>query len=210
MEYMASFLRLVVVMQGWRLTASSKWLLFLSITGALTLTALYWKEDSSRTSPTEYVERQPIDPTALADNDKAEASIRRESQALEAAVENPEHTARKLSQAWNQGSSLEIASLFTSDGELTIPNGSTIRSKAEIEKTLDEKRSGLLSNTTLNSEVDEVSQLDAQTAIVRGRYQLDGIKILGFNKAASGTFVLRQLKNGRQWLISKAEIKDGG
>jgi hypothetical protein len=90
-----------------------------------------------------------------------------------------------------------------------MPNGSEIQSKSEIEKEIAEKRDGLLSETTLSNAVDEVLQIDANTAVVKGRYQVTGIKILGFNTEATGTFILRQLNREGKWLISKAEIKNG-
>jgi hypothetical protein len=67
----------------------------------------------------------------------------------------------------------------------------------------------LLKETNLSSTVEDISQIDPETAIVKGRYELAGIKILGFNKAAGGTFVLRQQKVNGRWLISKAEVKSG-
>lgn len=194
-------------MREFKLTPLFKWSVFLTLGGGLIFIALYWKGDLPRNTPTEYVETRQVDRAALVGGDEAEASIKPEAPLRESTAEKPELTANKLSQAWNQGSSQEIADLFTADGELIIPNGSTIRSKPEIEKILKEKRSGLLNETTLKSTVDEVSQPDGETAIVRGRYHLDGISILGFNKSSSGTFVLRQLKNGRGWLIAKAELK---
>lgn len=204
---MALLLPLNLLMRWFKLSPLFKWSVFPALAGGLIFIALYWKGDLPRNTPTEYVETRQVDPAALVGGDEAEASINREGKGREAGGEEPELTAKRLSQAWNQGSSQEIASLFTADGELIIPNGSIIRSKPEIEKILKEKRSGLLNDTTLKSTVEEVSQPDAETAVVRGRYHLDGISILGFNKSSSGTFVLRQLKNGRGWLIAKAELK---
>ena len=126
----------------------------------------------------------------------------------ETTAQTPKDPVVKLVRAWNHGSSEEIAELFTADGVLTTPNGSRIHSKSEIEKTIREKRSGLLGETTLNNAVEEVSQ-NGNTAVVKGRYELTGIKILGFETAATGTFVLRQLKQDGRWLISSAEVKTG-
>jgi uncharacterized protein (TIGR02246 family) len=182
--------------------------MFLAIAGALAAVGFYRGADSVGKSPTEYVKAQPIK-VPPSDSDERRASINRGANSRAPAVEKPEVTAKKLSQAWNQGTSQEIANLFTSDGELIIPNGSTIRSKPEIEKTIDEKRAGLLKETNLSSTVENISQIDPETAIVKGRYELAGIKILGFNKAAGGTFVLRQQKVNGRWLISKAEVKSG-
>ncbi len=183
--------------------------MFLATAAAVVLfVAFYHEGDSPPKSPTEYEKTQQPEPHASA-NDEPQVSLNREPGSLEVNVEKPDQTAKQLVRAWNQGSSQEIANLFTSNGVLAIPNGSEIQSKSEIEKTIAEKRGGLLSETTLSNTVDEVSQLDADTSVVKGRYQLDGIKILGFSKAATGTFVLRQLKHQGKWLISKAEVKTG-
>jgi uncharacterized protein (TIGR02246 family) len=121
----------------------------------------------------------------------------------------PNETAKKLVRAWNRGNSQEVAALFTSDGTLTMPNGSQIQSRSEIAKVIEEKRAGVLSETTLRNTVDEVSEADGKTAVVKGTYQLDGIKVVGFRTAASGTFVLRQTQRDGKWLITKAEIRTG-
>jgi uncharacterized protein (TIGR02246 family) len=177
-------------------------LFFLGISVAWALVVRFHrKENAPEKSPTESAKTQQPDSRSGAD---------REPTAREPNVEMPNATAAKLVRAWNRGSSQEIANLFTPDGILAIPNGSEIQSKSEIEKTIAEKRGGLLRETTLSNTVDEVSQLDADTAVVRGRYQLDGIKILGFSTGATGTFILRQLKREGKWLISKAEVKTGG
>jgi uncharacterized protein (TIGR02246 family) len=191
------------------LSASFKLLIIFVIAGALAVAMFSRKENSSAKTPTEYVETPQEEEVRSSSAGQTTAALNRKPNAREAAVEKPEVTARRLSQAWNQGSSQEVANLFTADGELTIPDGSKIRSKPEIEKTIDEKRAGILKETTLNSTVDDVSQIDADTAIVKGRYELAGIKILGFNKAAGGTFVLRQENVNGRWLISKAEVKSG-
>jgi hypothetical protein len=44
----------------------------------------------------------------------------------------------------------------------------------------------------LTNTVDEIARPDAETAIVKGTYQLEGIKILGFSTSATGFYVLRQ------------------
>jgi uncharacterized protein (TIGR02246 family) len=205
---MAFLLPLEYAMQPNKLSRSFKLLMSLAIAGALAAVGFYRGENSVGKSPTEYVKAQPIK-VPPSDSGERQASIDRGANSRAAAVEKPDVTAKKLSQAWNQGTSQEIANLFTSDGELIIPNGSTIRSKPEIEKTIDEKRAGLLKETNLSSTVEDISQIDPETAIVKGRYELAGIKILGFNKAAGGTFVLRQQKVNGRWLISKAEVKSG-
>jgi uncharacterized protein (TIGR02246 family) len=187
-------------------------LTLLVILAAIGFTAYRWKENSSDKSPTEYVETQqpqPQNEPRAAVKPAAQPSNRGAPSADEAKIEKPDQTAKKLTHAWNQGTSRDIANLFAPDAELIIPGGSHIQSRSEIAKTLEEKRAGLLKETTLTSTIEEVSQADPQTAIVKGRYQLAGVKILGFNKTTSGTFVLRQRKGERDWLIAKAEVKRG-
>jgi uncharacterized protein (TIGR02246 family) len=175
-------------------------LIFLAIAVALVLVESFHREgDLARKSPTEY-EKPP--------HPGSQSSSIGESGTRQANGE-PKETSSKFVRAWNQRNSKEIADLFTADAILTMPNGSEIQSKSEIEKEIAEKRDGLLSETTLSNAVDEVSQIDANTAVVKGRYQVTGIKILGFNTEATGTFILRQLNRQGKWLISKAEIKNG-
>jgi uncharacterized protein (TIGR02246 family) len=119
----------------------------------------------------------------------------------------PDDTVKKLVRTWNQGKVENIASLFAADGTLIIPTGTSIQSRSEIEKMIAEK--GLLKETTLSNTVDEIARPDAETAIVKGTYQLEGIKILGFSTSATGFYVLRQIKQEGRWLISRAEVNRG-
>jgi uncharacterized protein (TIGR02246 family) len=124
----------------------------------------------------------------------------------------PDRTIKELVQTWNRGSAEEIASLFMSDGALIIPSGSQIQSREEIKKTLSEKRAGVFKETTLTNTIDEVTQPSPDTALVHGTYKLEGIKILGVSKSATGLYKLRQVKRDGRWFISKAELmgRDNG
>ena len=119
----------------------------------------------------------------------------------------PDDTVKKLVRTWNQGKVENIARLFAADGTLIIPTGTSIQSRSEIEKMIAEK--GLLKETTLSNTVDEIARPDAETAIVKGTYQLEGIKILGFSTSTTGFYVLRQIKQEGRWLISRAEVNRG-
>ena len=121
----------------------------------------------------------------------------------------PDETVKELVRTWNQGKVQSIARFFAANGTLIIPTGTSIQSRSEIEKTIAEKRSGLLKETTLSNTVAEITRPDAETAIVKGTYQLEGIKILGFNTSATGSYVLRQIKEEGRWLISRAEVNRG-
>jgi uncharacterized protein (TIGR02246 family) len=121
----------------------------------------------------------------------------------------PDRTIKELVSTWNQGNAEDIAGLFSSDGTLVIPTGSELRSRAEIAKTISEKRAGMLKETTLTNTVEKVSQPDPETAVVQGTYKLDGIKIMGFSTSATGSYILRQIKREGRWLISRAEVTKG-
>jgi len=121
----------------------------------------------------------------------------------------PDTTVKDLVRAWNQGRTNEIAKLFASDGVLIIPAGSQIQSSAEIEKTILERRAGILKDTTLSNTVENVSQSDENRATVKGTYQLEGIRLMGFSKSASGSYILHQVRQQGRWLISRAELTKG-
>ena len=121
----------------------------------------------------------------------------------------PDQTVKELVRTWNQGKAESIARFFAANGTLIIPTGTSIQSRSEIEKTIAEKRSGLLKETTLSNTVAEITRPNAETAIVKGTYQLEGIKIFGFNTSATGSYVLRQIKEEGRWLISRAEVNRG-
>ena len=160
------------------------WLVFLSVgVGLVLFVALYREGDLTRKSQTESEEtRQPQaqaptdrEPAIHKDTDRESATHQpatREARTREANIETPDQTASKLVRAWNQGNSQEIADLFTSDGVLMIPDGSKFQSRSEIANTITEKQSGMLSETRLSNIVDEVSEIDADTALVKGRYHL--------------------------------------
>jgi len=127
----------------------------------------------------------------------------------EQSAPSPDRTVKELVAAWNQGQGRDIAEMFVSDGVLILPAGSQIQSRAEIEKTIAEKGADILKDTTLSNTVDDVSQTDADSVTVKGTYQIEGIKVLGFAKSAKGSYVLHQVKRDGRWLISRAEFKKG-
>lgn len=154
------------------------------------------------------VSEQTVTADAAAPAEKTGSSERaKESKAPDASEPPPDRTVADLVKKWNQGNADEIAAFFASDGTLVIPTGSEIHSRAEIKQTISEKREGMLRETTLSNTVDRVSRPDPETAVVQGTYKLDGIKILGFNTSAAGTYKLHQVRQNGRWLISKAEVK---
>ena len=118
----------------------------------------------------------------------------------------PESTIKELVQAWNKRDSEMISALFLPDGVLKIPTGAEIRSREEIKNTIAKHQNGMLSDTTLTNTVEGISKSDEDNVIVKGTYQLDGIKILGFSRKSTGTFEILGIKRGGRWLIAKAEV----
>lgn len=118
----------------------------------------------------------------------------------------PESTIKELVQAWNKRDSERIAALFLPDGVLRIPTGSEIRSRDEIKNTIAKHQNGMLSETTLTNTVEGISKADENNVVVKGTYQLDGIKVIGLSTKSARTFELRQTKRDGRWLIAKAEV----
>ena len=118
----------------------------------------------------------------------------------------PEGVVKTLVVAWNEGDPDSIARLFVPDGVLVTPTGSVVRSRSEIQKTIVKERQGRLKETSLRNTVEDVSLVDANTAVVKGKYLIDGMKILGVKTSAEGSYIFRQIKQQGRWMISKAEV----
>jgi uncharacterized protein (TIGR02246 family) len=119
--------------------------------------------------------------------------------------EAPESTVKQLVQAWNAGDADKIAELFLSDGVLRLPTGSEIKSRDEIKNTIAKHHDGMLKDTKLKNSIDGVST-DGDKAVVKGNYQLEGIKVLGFSTSSAGTYEFHGTKRDGRWLIAKAEV----
>ena len=119
--------------------------------------------------------------------------------------EAPESTVKELVQAWNQGNADKIAELFLPDGVLRLPTGSEIKSRDEIKNTIAKHHEGMLKETKLTNSIEGVST-NGDNAIVRGNYQLEGIKMLGFSTSSTGTYEVHGAKRDGRWLIAKAEV----
>lgn len=112
-----------------------------------------------------------------------------------------------LENAWNQEDLETLAGLFAQNGVLVTPTGSTVRTREGIKKRIAKEREGRLAGTSLRNTVDRVTFVDKDTAVVRGKYHLDGMSLLmGLKTSAQGSFLLRQKKQGDKWLISRAQI----
>lgn len=108
--------------------------------------------------------------------------------------------------AWNQYDAEAIAGLFLPDAILVMPTGNVAKTRAGIRRKLLDEWSGKLKNTTLSHAVKEVAVLSGDTAVVKGRYRLNGVKVFGFEQSPEGPFVFRHKKRQGRWMISKAEL----
>ncbi|MBI4522858.1 MAG: SgcJ/EcaC family oxidoreductase [Deltaproteobacteria bacterium] len=115
-------------------------------------------------------------------------------------------TVETLVAAWNKSDHETVAKLFLPDAVLILPTGSVLRSRSAIRKRIIEERQGRLKESTLRNAVDKISLVDARTAIVKGKYRLDGMRLVGLKTSTEGAYIFRQRKHQGQWLISKAEI----
>ena len=114
-----------------------------------------------------------------------------------------------LVSAWNTKNSDSIAKLFLVDAVLVMPTGTVTRSRANIRKRLASEWQGKLKESRLSHSVEAIS-FQGNDAVVKGRYRLDGVSILGFETAPEGPFVLRHRKQQGRWMIAKAEILPNG
>jgi uncharacterized protein (TIGR02246 family) len=119
----------------------------------------------------------------------------------------PEIAVKNLVLAWNRGDSDAVARMFLPNAELIIPTGSVIRSRSEIQKRLHEEHNGRLRESMLSSTVENISLVDANTALVRGKYVLEGMKVMGIRTSPDGSYVLRQKRQQGRWLIERAEVR---
>ncbi len=119
--------------------------------------------------------------------------------------ETPESTVKQLVQAWNHGDADKIAQLFLPDGVLRLPTGSEIKSRQEIKNTIAKHHDGMLKETKLMNSIEGIST-DGDNAVVKGNYQLEGIKVLGFSTSSTGSYEFHGTKRDGRWLIAKAEV----
>lgn len=119
--------------------------------------------------------------------------------------EAPESTIKELVHAWNQGNADKIAEVFLPDGVLRLPTGSEIKSREEIKKLIAKHHDGMLKETKLTNSIEGVST-NGNNSVVRGNYQLEGIKLLGFSTTSTGAYEVHGTKRDGRWLIAQAEV----
>lgn len=114
--------------------------------------------------------------------------------------------AQRLVSAWNKQDSEMIVGLFLPDAVLVMPTGKIARTRSGIRERLIDEWNGKLKDTTLSHAVEAVSLESNATAMVKGKYRLEGVKVLGFEKAPEGSFVFNHKKAQGRWMIAKAEL----
>jgi ketosteroid isomerase-like protein len=108
--------------------------------------------------------------------------------------------------ARNKNDSETLASLFLPEAVLITPTGSVIQSRAAIKQRIIDGAQWKTEEHYFAKTIAGVSLPSGQAAVVRGKYQLHGMKIFGFESYPAGTFVFHQTKQHGRWMISKAEI----
>jgi uncharacterized protein (TIGR02246 family) len=107
--------------------------------------------------------------------------------------------------AWNEKNSEIIVKLLLPDAVLVMPTGNVTRSRNSIRQRLIAEWQGKLKDSRLSHSVETISS-EGNDAVVKGRYRLDGVSILGVDTAPEGPFVLRHRKHQGRWMIAKAEL----
>jgi uncharacterized protein (TIGR02246 family) len=143
--------------------------------------------------PAEVVVEQPADNTDR-ESDKKKSEV------------DPSVTIKNLVQAWNQGDPERLAGLFLPNGMLRLPTGTEIQSRDDIRKAFTEQRNGKLKDSRITNTVDEVSTPSDESAAVKGTYQIEGVKIVGFSINTKGSYIIEQAKRNGRWFIAKAEL----
>ena len=111
-----------------------------------------------------------------------------------------------LVSGWNKKDSETIVGLFLPDAVLVMPTGKIARTRSAIRQRLLEEWNGKLKDTTLTHVVEAVSLQGSDAAVVKGRYRLNGVKIMGFENAPEGSFIFRHKRQQGRWMILKAEL----
>jgi uncharacterized protein (TIGR02246 family) len=108
--------------------------------------------------------------------------------------------------AWNKQDAELIVGYFLPDAVLIMPTGKTARTRDGIRQRLLEEWNGKLKDTVLRHTIENVSLDGNDTATVKGKYRLEGVKIMGQEKSPEGGFVFSHKKQQGRWFIAKAEL----
>jgi uncharacterized protein (TIGR02246 family) len=135
------------------------------------------------------------------------ASVRVDAETV-ASIENRElsRAVNELVSAWNDRDAEKIANLFLSDAVLIMPTGKTTRSRSAIRDRLLDEWSGKLKDSSLNHSLETVSLDGNNTAIVSGKYRLNGAQILGMEKSPEGKFIFKYAKGKAGWMLAEAQL----
>jgi uncharacterized protein (TIGR02246 family) len=109
--------------------------------------------------------------------------------------------------AWNKADVESIALLFSPDGQLVTPNGSTAKTRPQIKELIAKERESRLREATIRQGVESINFIKGNTAVIKGKYAIDGVAIaLGVKKSFAGPFILRVRKQNGEWSILSAQL----
>ena len=111
-----------------------------------------------------------------------------------------------LVSAWNDRNENLIAGLFVSDAIFIMPSGRETHTRLAIRNRLVEEWKGKLKDSALDHHLGSITIEPNSTAVVKGKYRLEGARILGIEKSPQGDFVFSFQKQNGRWLINKAEL----
>jgi uncharacterized protein (TIGR02246 family) len=142
-------------------------------------------------------------PIALAESADKAASPPADSSRDGAALQK---LVKTFEAAWNNADIESIALLFSPDGQLETPNGSTAKTRPQIKQLIAKERESRLREATIRQGVESIN-LKGNTAVIKGKYAIDGVAIaLGVKKSFEGPFILRVQKQNGEWSILSAQL----
>ena len=116
-------------------------------------------------------------------------------------------TIRRFVQAWNDDDAHELSRLFTPDGTLVSPTGSTATSRADIRELLVREHKDIFFGTGLSKTIQTITFSEPSMALVKGNYELSGVPVLlGVTTTIEGTFIFHLVKQEAGWFIEAAHI----
>lgn len=117
------------------------------------------------------------------------------------------HLTQTFHTAWNRGDAVEVAALFSPDGEFVSPSGAITSSRPEIRKLLAQEFQEKFHGTTLTISVDTIRFIKKDVALAKGTYKLQGVDVfLSLETSVNGSFIFRIRKPDGQWMIEQAYI----
>lgn len=109
--------------------------------------------------------------------------------------------------AWNDDDMDRLLSLFIEDGIFITSKGRRAESQREIRRLLTRERDRLFDGTILIGAVESLEELNEDTLRVKGRYELNGYKIMGFIPATPrGRFFMTLVYRDGDLMIRRVRL----